>query len=425
MNTRIAAALAATVTLLSAAAVAAQSLDPRPPVIPSCVTGNPECPPDSIYVDWIDLGSFGGSATANAINAAGHVVGVAHTRFEEETHAFIWTRSTGMRSFGRGVAADINNREEVTGYIAFADGSRAFVWTERTGLRDLGTLGGAFSRGYAINDRGWVAGSSETAASQTHAFLWTPAEGMIDLGTLGGPHSTAYGINLWGQVVGSSMTADLRPHAFSWTPETGMVDLGSGAAFDVNRNGWIVVQQLLPDWSARAVAWTPAGFLTLGQGTAIAINELGDIAWNGWIATLWSWQLGIIDMQVGASQDVNEIGVLAGGAERIDDDTGQWTAALWRVRTGWSAEFSALRRLLTVVESRARGHLPEGTAKALARAEMALQAGNGDAALAALRRVERQLERLTRNGEAPEWYVAAGTLASIIERIEEAVLQKR
>ena len=68
---------------------------------------------------------------------------------------------------------------------------------------------------------------------------------------------------------------------------------------------------------------------------------------------------------------------------------------------------------------------PGGGSVRAASAEVALQAGNGDAALAALRRVERQLERLTRDGEAPQWYVAAGTLANIIERIEEVVLQKR
>ena len=204
----------------------AQSVDERPPVVPSCLPGQ-ECPLGSGPVEWVDLGGFGGSADVLGINAAGECVGVAHTRFEEEAHAVIWTRRAGIRSLGPGVASDINNRGQVTGYTSFADGTRAFVWTDQAGFRDLGTLGGAFSRGFAINDHGWVAGGSETSESTTRAFLWTPEEGMIDLGTLGGLHSTAYGISLWGQVVGMSMTADRRTHAFTWTRQTGMVDSGA------------------------------------------------------------------------------------------------------------------------------------------------------------------------------------------------------
>ena len=57
-------------------------------------------------------------------------------------------------------------------------------------VTDLGTLGGTFSFGVGINNRGWVAGFSTLPGDlNQHAFLWR--NGVItDLGTLGGPNSS-------------------------------------------------------------------------------------------------------------------------------------------------------------------------------------------------------------------------------------------
>ena len=57
-------------------------------------------------------------------------------------------------------------------------------------VTDLGTLGGTFSFGVGINNRGWVAGFSTLPGDlNQHAFVWR--NGVItDLGTLGGPNSS-------------------------------------------------------------------------------------------------------------------------------------------------------------------------------------------------------------------------------------------
>ena len=71
--------------------------------------------------------------------------------------------------------------------LALASGS-ALAITFR--LTDLGTLGGSYSQGVAINASGQVTGTSNTADEATHAFLWDGTT-MQDLGTLGGSRSEA------------------------------------------------------------------------------------------------------------------------------------------------------------------------------------------------------------------------------------------
>jgi probable HAF family extracellular repeat protein len=79
-------------------------------------------------------------------------------------------------------------------------------WTDvpvpRYRIVDLGTLGGPSSTAEAINERGQVAGWSDTLSGNHHAFLYSDG-GMQDLGTLiGGSDSYATALNDSGQVVG-------------------------------------------------------------------------------------------------------------------------------------------------------------------------------------------------------------------------------
>jgi probable HAF family extracellular repeat protein len=80
----------------------------------------------------------------------------------------------------------------------------AFLWSNGT-MADLGTLGGNFSAGNAINLSGEVVGSAQITTGFSHAVLWSGGK-MTDLSTtalsgLSGP--SVAGINDSGQIVGT------------------------------------------------------------------------------------------------------------------------------------------------------------------------------------------------------------------------------
>jgi len=105
----------------------------------------------------------------------------------------------------------------ITSLPAFAQeqGTKPSGPAVRYTLTDLGTLGGSFSQAFGVNNKGWVVGFSTTAGDVgLHAFLWRRGV-MTDLGTLGGsdplPYSLALSINDRGEVAGLSETSNADP----------------------------------------------------------------------------------------------------------------------------------------------------------------------------------------------------------------------
>src|SRR5688572_13101219 len=150
--------------------------------------GSPGCAitSDPLVTRLRDIGPPDGSRSyANAVNAAGTVVGYV---VREELEAFVWTEAEGAITIGTGVALGINDAGVVVGHTGEASLlTRPFRWSQPRGLQILPTLGGPAGAAHAINSRGDIVGSSQPrGGGATHATLWRANGAVEDLGTLGG-----------------------------------------------------------------------------------------------------------------------------------------------------------------------------------------------------------------------------------------------
>jgi probable HAF family extracellular repeat protein len=234
-----------------------------------------------------DLGALGGYGTvAHAVNSEGTIVGRTDSTGFGTLRAFSY-KDGNVIDLGAGDAYGINAGGTIVGLGV----RHAFSYTGGI-LTDLGTLGGAFSGAYAINDSGTIVGESETALGHDHAFSYTQGI-MTDLGTLvGGTFSRATSINNTGTIVGTStLGGDREGHAFKFSNGV-MSDLGtlggtSSIARDINSAGTIVGSSSTLTGVSHAfrydgMAMTDlAPFLAsvgfLGASYATAINDNGDI----------------------------------------------------------------------------------------------------------------------------------------------------
>lgn len=181
-------------------------------------------------------------------------------------------------------------------------------------VTDLGTLGGLFSGGMDVNDRGQVVGFAENATpdpyasdvggaynqggppvpNQYRAFLWQNGS-MHDLGTLGGNDAEAWMINASGQITGASFTTSTlnsstgmpTQHPFLWDHGQ-MLDLGTlggtwGLPADLNDAGQVVgSMNLAGDQAHHAFLWhtgtlTDLGALGGASSDAEWENAAGDV----------------------------------------------------------------------------------------------------------------------------------------------------
>lgn len=147
---------------------------------------------------------------------------------------------------------------------------------------DLGTLGGAYSFAFGINNGGEVAGAAATPAQtdfvSTTAFLWSKQKGIINLGTLGPPafpacpmcNSGASGVGAAGEVAMGSEIATLDPNGEDFC-QYGTRRECVGAIW---RNGVLTAFANLPGGNNNNVFWIN----NRGQASGFAENGVFDPA---------------------------------------------------------------------------------------------------------------------------------------------------
>jgi probable HAF family extracellular repeat protein len=199
----------------------------------------------------------GKNSKAHSLNDGGQVVGES-TVTNGDTHAFLWKDSDGdgqadggeMVDLGKGVAYGINASGKIVG--KFPGGQ---LWTPTARNGSTGSVSDFGLDAVAINDDGDLVGSMAVGGGEIHGSLWRdldkdgkkdPGE-LVDLGTLGGAKSWAFSLNNKGQVVGNSWIETLDNTAFVWKDHNQNGHTDPGDMLDLNKvlppsSGWYLRQ---------------------------------------------------------------------------------------------------------------------------------------------------------------------------------------
>jgi len=269
-----------------------------------------------------DLGTLGGAKDSSygyGINDNDEIIGYSYflALGGESVRPFLYQNGSMIKlpdplwpghDDATGYAYGLNNNLQIVGYGPRQVGAgHGYVYDHLAGSAlDVGDLGGANgSTAWAINDAGQATGYAATDGNASdHAFLF---DGRIhDLGTLGGANSRGFAINGLGQVVGRSDYVGGTPHAFLWCGGR-MIDLNSvippnsgwdlREATGINDRGQIVGNAsrqgftgwrgfLLTPLPALQLAVVPGGGLVLVWGIenqGFTLQENATLSPSGWV----------------------------------------------------------------------------------------------------------------------------------------------
>ena len=161
----------------------------------------------------------GRSCAAYGIGDSGQIVGKS-AGTTGQSHMVLWDPDGHIHSLGLGRLVGVNAAGQVIGTQSGTLTRRDHAVLGKSGvLHDLGTLGGPFSTGAAINNQGDAAGWSTIAHGSTRGFLYTAGR-MINLGLPpDGISSHANALNDFDVIVGSAATQSGR-EALLWRQGT-------------------------------------------------------------------------------------------------------------------------------------------------------------------------------------------------------------
>jgi uncharacterized membrane protein len=188
-----------------------------------------------VVTSWVGPGDFEVSETGNPINGAGLVAG--HVTVDGSPKAALFnTRSgnvyelDGLPAGCDTYALDVNEQTHVVGYqkCSVAGSAVGFLWTSpREPVRYLDASPGAFTLPSAMNDHDLVVGAYGAPIAGgpptdhgTEGFLWSPSTPKISLmGDLGGGETFPLAVNNGGYVTGSSLNRRSQYLPFLWLPD--------------------------------------------------------------------------------------------------------------------------------------------------------------------------------------------------------------
>jgi probable HAF family extracellular repeat protein len=234
-----------------------------------------------------DLGSLsGGSSEGWGINNHGDVAGFFHQ--DNNDHAFLHDGTMQYLGSLGGLysrAFAVNDNRQAVGLAPTTGDQFTHAFLYDGSIHDLGTLGGSYSEADEINANGHVAGSSTTSQDVFRAFYYDGS--MHALGTLGGAESYGTGINDRDDVVGYSYTTDGYYHAF--IHDVTIHDLGTlggleSRAYSINNHGHVT------GWS----------------------TIVGDAAIHAFLYDGTMHDLGTLDNKFSFGNDVNDHGQVVG-----------------------------------------------------------------------------------------------------------------
>lgn len=242
---------------------------------------------------------------ANGISADGRVVVGASYSPAAKTHAFYWTKATGMRAFDVPPSTEVSSAYDVSadgrtvvGYMSGASGTTAVRWID--GVPELLptqpanwsiTYAGALSRDGLVMTGHY----DDDSSSEIIGYRWSSSTGFVTLGRLSDemPNSNPHGISGDGStIVGLSHDdSSSTTSAFRWTALEGIASLdGAGRyshsrADDASFDGSVIVGtgRLMISDRSEAFRWTagegivPLGgpSATISRGSAQAITPDG------------------------------------------------------------------------------------------------------------------------------------------------------
>jgi probable HAF family extracellular repeat protein len=243
--------------------------------------------------------------------------------------------SSGFWINNLGEVVGCSDTATVEGYpcTGLVPGQHAFVWSKSGGMKDLGTLSGATVSGaQGINDSGTVVGYSNIKGQLATNFVaveWSSKGVITDLGTLsGGSSSAAFQINSAGEIAGDSFLKSAVVDATSWTSNKikslgGLTKSIFSAGLNINEKGDIVGESVLgygPPFASRGFLWNGSSLTNLGtlpggitsvanaiNTSSVIVGESDGTSTGGlWHAVMWD-----------TSHKIHDLGVIIGGSYSI------------------------------------------------------------------------------------------------------------